>query len=114
MPSPYRPPEIEPVCCCKYPNAAGAKKPPRFPIELINAIMPAATRASRYPCGMGQKRDAAALKPMAEKQIATNDKTGLPDVEANKPHAAITSAAASHACWKRHFADSSAKQYIAT
>jgi hypothetical protein len=65
-------------------------------------------------CGIGKKRDDAALKPIAEKQMATNENTGLPDVEANRPIAAMTNAAPGQALLKAHFADHTAKKYIAT
>ncbi|KLN52042.1 hypothetical protein VPARA_68450 [Variovorax paradoxus] len=53
------------------------------------------------------------MKPIAAKQIATNDSSALPVVEANRPQAAITSAVASHARWCFQLADASANAYIA-
>ena len=57
---------------------------------------------------------ALALKPSAAKQIATKAKTGPPVVDMNIPAAAINRAAATHACWCFHLADSEAKAYMPT
>src|SRR5215467_12862637 len=73
-----RPSVVSPVASLIQPMAYGPTKPPRLPIEFINAMPPAAAEPVRKPVGSVQKVVLAAYTPIAQMVRATAARRGLP------------------------------------
>src|ERR1700733_10937492 len=70
--SPYRPPEKLPVASFITPTYQGPKKPPRLPIELIQAIAAAAAGPVRNIGGIAQNGPFEPENPTAAIDIPTS------------------------------------------
>src|SRR5580700_10430836 len=68
---------VSPVASLIQPMAYGPTKPPRLPIEFINAMPPAAAEPVRKPVGSAQKVGTAEYTGIAQMLRATAAKTGL-------------------------------------
>src|SRR6516165_12668626 len=72
-----RPSVVSPVASLIQPMAYGPTKPPRLPIELINAMPPAAAEPVRKPVGRVQNVALAAYTPIAQMVRVAAARTGL-------------------------------------
>src|ERR1700733_11107390 len=68
---------VSPVTSLIQPMAYGPTKPPRLPIEFINAMPPAAAEPVRKPVGRDQKVGTAAYTLIAQMLRATAARMGL-------------------------------------
>jgi hypothetical protein len=96
---PYRPPWIEPVRCFQQAEGGGRDEAAEVAHRVDQRDHRRGDAGIQIALGDRPEQRRGRLETDAAKQIATKANTGPPVVDMNIPAAAISSAAATQACW---------------